>query len=272
MTARPSPANAPGHDPNRKTSSHSTRIEGDSTMTSKNAGPEPDWPGGTAPRHVVIVASGGLDSTTLAYWLASRGSRLTMLAVDYGQRHARELQAAAQAATALGAECHVADLRSIGQFLAGSALTTEAIDVPDGHYADETMKATVVPNRNALLLDLGVALAITAGAQAVAYGAHAGDHFIYPDCRPGFVTAYEQMVLAGNDGFLPGGFTVTAPFITMTKAGIAALAGRLDVPIGQTWSCYRGGTLHCGTCGTCTERREALALAGVRDPTEYAGG
>ena len=122
------------------------------------------------------------------------------------------------------------------------------------------------------LLDLGVALAITAGAQAVAYGAHAGDHFIYPDCRPGFVTAYQQMALAANDGFLPAGFTVAAPFITMTKAGIAALAARLSVPIGQTWSCYRGGQLHCGTCGTCTERREALALAGVPDPTEYAAG
>ena len=123
-----------------------------------------------------------------------------------------------------------------------------------------------------LSTDLGVALAITAGAQAVAYGAHAGDHFIYPDCRPGFVTAYQQMALAANDGFLPAGFTVAAPFITMTKAGIAALAARLSVPIGQTWSCYRGGQLHCGTCGTCTERREALALAGVPDPTEYAAG
>jgi 7-cyano-7-deazaguanine synthase len=241
-------------------------------MTSKSTGPEPGWPSGTAPGHVVVVASGGLDSTTLAYWLARQGTRLTLLAVDYGQRHARELQAAAQTATTLGAAFHVADLRSIGQLLGGSALTTDAVDVPDGHYADETMKATVVPNRNALLLDLGVALAITTSAQGVAYGAHAGDHFIYPDCRPAFVTAYEQMALAANDGFLPSGFTVAAPFITMTKAGIAALAARLGVPIGQTWSCYRGGNLHCGSCGTCHERREALALAGVPDPTEYAGG
>lgn len=241
-------------------------------MTVTTNWPEPGWPGPANPGHVIVVASGGLDSTTLAYWLASRGTRLTLLAVDYGQRHARELQAAAQTATALGAVCHVADMRALGQLLGGSALTAGTVDVPDGHYADETMKATVVPNRNALLLDLGVALAITAGAQAVAYGAHAGDHFIYPDCRPGFVTAYQQMALAANDGFLPGGFTVAAPFITMTKAGIAALACRLGVPIGQTWSCYRGGTLHCGTCGTCTERREALQLAGVPDPTEYAAG
>jgi 7-cyano-7-deazaguanine synthase len=241
-------------------------------MTGKTSWPEPGWPGAIKPGHVIVVASGGLDSTTLAYWLASQGTRLTLLAVDYGQRHARELQAAAQTATALGADCRVADLRPLGQLLGGSALTSDTVDVPDGHYADETMKATVVPNRNALLLDLGVALAITAGAQAVAYGAHAGDHFIYPDCRPGFVTAYEQMALAANDGFLPSGFTVAAPFIAMTKAGIASLADRLGVPIGETWSCYRGGNLHCGTCGTCTERREALALAGVADPTEYATG
>ena len=238
-------------------------------MNTNSAAPEPGWPGAT-PGHVVVVASGGLDSTTLAYWIASQGTRLTLLAVDYGQRHARELQAAAQTAAALRADWHVADLRPVGQLLGGSALTSDAVDVPDGHYADETMKATVVPNRNALLLDLGVALAITAGAQAVAYGAHAGDHFIYPDCRPGFVTAYQQMAIVANEGFLPDGFTVAAPFITMTKADIAALAGRLDVPIGQTWSCYRGGDLHCGTCGTCTERREALALADVPDPTEYA--
>jgi 7-cyano-7-deazaguanine synthase len=238
-------------------------------VNTKSTVPEPGWRG-TAPGHVVVVASGGLDSTTLAYWLASQGTRLTLLAVDYGQRHARELQAAAQTAAALRADWHVADLRPVGHLLGGSAPTSDAVDVPDGHYADETMKATVVPNRNALLLDLGVALAITAGAQAVAYGVHAGDRFIYPDCRPGFVTAYQQMALAANDGFLPDRFTVAAPFITMTKADIAALAGRLDVPIGQTWSCYRGGDLHCGTCGTCTERREALELAGVPDPTEYA--
>jgi 7-cyano-7-deazaguanine synthase len=241
-------------------------------LTSMSAGPAPGWPHGVTPRHVVVVASGGLDSTTLAYWLADQGIRLTLLSVDYGQRHARELQAAAGTAAALGADYCVADLRPVGQLLGGSALTSGDVEVPDGHYADETMKITVVPNRNALLLDLGVALAITARAQAVAYGAHAGDHFIYPDCRPGFVAAYQQMALAANEGFLPGGFAVTAPFLTMTKTDIAILAARLDVPVGRTWSCYRGGDLHCGTCGTCTERREALALAGVPDPTAYAGG
>jgi 7-cyano-7-deazaguanine synthase len=219
-----------------------------------------------------VVLSGGLDSTTLAYWLASQGARLTLLSVDYGQRHGKELLFAARTAVALGAEHHVADLRRTGQLLGGSALTSPAVQVPDGHYTDESMRATVVPNRNALLLDLATGLAVSTGAGAVAYGAHAGDRAVYPDCRPEFVAAYQQMARTANAGFLPGGFTVLAPFIAMTKADIATLAARLGVPVGQTWSCYRGGDAHCGTCGTCTERREAFTVAGVDDPTYYLAG
>ena len=224
------------------------------------------------PPHVVVVFSGGLDSTTLAYWLASRDARLTLLSVDYGQRHGKELLFAARTATDLGAVHHVADLRLAGKLLGGSALTSAAVQVPDGHYTDESMRATVVPNRNALLLDLATGLAISTGAGAVAYGAHAGDHAVYPDCRPEFVAAYQQMAVTANAGFLPGEFTVLAPFIAMTKAEIASLAAGLDVPVGRTWSCYRGGEAHCGTCGTCTERREAFALAGIDDPTAYLAG
>jgi 7-cyano-7-deazaguanine synthase len=228
--------------------------------------------GRPVPAHVVAIVSGGLDSTTLAWWLAARGARLTLLSVDYGQRHARELGFAREAADALGAVHHVADLRSVASLLGGSALTSPAVKVPDGHYTDESMRATVVPNRNALLLDLAVGLAITTGAGAVAYGAHAGDHAVYPDCRPEFAAAYEQMARTANEGFLPAGFEVLAPFLAMSKADIAVLAARLGVPAGQTWSCYRGGDVHCGTCGTCTERREAFALAGLPDPTDYAAG
>jgi 7-cyano-7-deazaguanine synthase len=226
----------------------------------------------TVPPHVVVVFSGGLDSTTLAYWLASQGARLTLLSVDYGQRHGKELESARRTAATLGATHHMADLRAAGRLLGGSALTSHEVTVPDGHYTDASMRATVVPNRNALLLDLATGLAITAGAGAVAYGAHGGDHAVYPDCRPEFVAAYQQMTRIANAGFLPAGFTVLAPFAAMTKADIASLAAQLGVPAGQTWSCYRGGDLHCGTCGTCTERREAFALAGLDDPTSYAAG
>jgi 7-cyano-7-deazaguanine synthase len=226
-------------------------------------------PSCAVPPHVVVVFSGGLDSTTLAYWLASHGARLTLLSVDYGQRHGKELLFAARTAAALGAVHHVADLRQVRQLLGGSALTSAAVEVPDGHYTDESMRATVVPNRNALLLDLATGLAVTNGAGAVAYGAHAGDRAVYPDCRPEFVAAYQQMAVTANAGFLPGEFTVLAPFIAMTKADIVSQAARLGVPVDQTWSCYRGGDAHCGTCGTCTERREAFRLGGVPDPTSY---
>jgi 7-cyano-7-deazaguanine synthase len=229
-------------------------------------------PSCAVPAHVVVIFSGGLDSTTLAYWLASQGARLTLLSVDYGQRHARELACARRIAAGLRAVHHVADLRAAGELLGGSALTSRAVQVPDGHYTDASMRTTVVPNRNALLLDLATGLAVSSGAGAVAYGAHSGDHAIYPDCRPEFVAAYQQMARIANAGFLPADFTVLAPFISMTKAGIVSLAAQLGVPAGQTWSCYRGGDAHCGTCGTCTERREAFAAAGIADPVLYLGG
>ena len=130
---------------------------------------------------------------------------MALLSVNYGQRHARELQAAAETAAALGAPHCIADLRPVSHLFGGSALTSDAIDVPDGHYADETMKMTVVPNRNALLLDLAVALAVTTSANAVAYGAHAGDHPVYPDCRPEFVAAYQRWPLPPTTASCPAG-------------------------------------------------------------------
>jgi 7-cyano-7-deazaguanine synthase len=161
------------------------------------------------------------------------------------------------------------DLRSLGSLLAGSALTDESVEVPDGHYTDESMRVTVVPNRNALMLDAAVALAVVGGAQAVAFGAHRGDHAVYPDCRPEFVEAFTRTAVLANAGFLPEGFTVLAPFLTWSKAQVVALGDRLGVPFERTWSCYRGGEVHCGRCGTCVERREAFTLAGVSDPTVY---
>jgi 7-cyano-7-deazaguanine synthase len=132
------------------------------------------------------------------------------------------------------------------------------------------MRATVVPNRNAIMLDVAVARAVAVGAGAVAFGAHAGDHPIHPDCRPAFMQAYQQMALLANEGFTPPGFAVLAPFLAASKADIVTLGDRLGVPFADTWSCYRGGETHCGTCGTCVERREAFVMAGVADPTGYA--
>ncbi|GIG02089.1 7-cyano-7-deazaguanine synthase QueC [Catellatospora citrea] len=226
-------------------------------------------PADSIPRHVVLVLSGGLDSTVLAYRLRADGAQLTALSFDYGQRHRRELEYASRTAHRLGAEHHVIDLASITGLLTGSALTDRDVTVPDGHYTDLSMRATVVPNRNALMLDIAVAVAVARGAGAVAFGAHSGDHPIYPDCRPAFVSAYRRMAQLANAGFAVDGFTVLAPFIGLAKSDIVTIGEQVNVPFGDSWSCYKGGDVHCGTCGTCVERREAFALARVADPTAY---
>jgi 7-cyano-7-deazaguanine synthase len=133
------------------------------------------------------------------------------------------------------------------------------------------MKATVVPNRNAIMLNLAVGIAIAHGATRVGTGVHAGDHFIYPDCRPRFIAHLNEQVLTGMEGFLPDGWEgVWAPFVYVPKDDIARIGQDLGVRWEDTWSCYKGGEIPCGACGTCFERREAFTLAGVNDPTEYA--
>jgi 7-cyano-7-deazaguanine synthase len=227
--------------------------------------------GNPLPTHAVTILSGGMDSTVLSYAFHRAGVRLTLLSFDYGQRHRRELDYARRTAQELSAPHDVVDLTGLVGALAGSALTDRRVEVPDGHYTDASMRATVVPNRNAIMLDVAVARAVSSGADAVAFGAHAGDHPIYPDCRPEFLAAFERAARLANDGFAHPQLRVLAPLIALTKAEIAKLGRDLDVPMAQTWSCYKGAALHCGTCGTCVERREAFALAGIADATEYAG-
>lgn len=217
------------------------------------------------PRTDLILLSGGLDSATLLADRVDAGTARLALSVDYGQRHARELAAAADLAGHYGVTHHVLDLRGWGSLLAGSALTDRAVEVPHGHYADESMKATIVPNRNATLLMAAAGVAIATGCTHVLTAVHAGDHPIYPDCRPGFIVAAADAARLGTDGAV----TILAPFVDGTKTDIARLAGRLGLPVGLTWSCYEGGTEHCGRCGTCVERIEALRDAGVADPTPY---
>jgi 7-cyano-7-deazaguanine synthase len=131
------------------------------------------------------------------------------------------------------------------------------------------MRSTAVPNRNAIFVALAVGVAVAEGARAVALGIHSGDHPVYPDCRPEFVAAAERLAIVANEGFIVGGFQLLTPFLRWTKADIVRRAADLDVPVADTWSCYRGGAKHCGRCGTCVERHEAFALAGVNDPTDY---
>lgn len=218
--------------------------------------------------NAIAIVSGGLDSVTLAYHLATQGHALRLLSFDYGQRHKKELDYARRAAVALNARHDVIDLSALTPFLTGSALT-DAIDVPEGHYAAPNMAVTVVPNRNAIMLAVAYAVAVAEGAEMVATAVHAGDHFIYPDCRPEFIAAFDVMERYATDGYAVAGLHLYAPFVNMSKAEIVALGASLFVPYADTWSCYKGGAVHCGVCGTCVERREAFQLAGVTDPTQY---
>ncbi len=216
----------------------------------------------------VILCSGGIDSVTLAHKVAAERELVRLLTFDYGQRHAKELEYAARTAQRLGARHDVVDIRALAQFLSSSSLIAGAVDaIPDGHYAQETMKSTIVPNRNAIMLTIAFGIASGMKAEAVGIAVHSGDHFIYPDCRPAFVDAFRTMQEKALEGM--GEVELFAPFVHTTKAGIVTEAARLGVPFAETWSCYKGGAHHCGRCGTCVERAEAFHLAGIPDPTVY---
>lgn len=217
----------------------------------------------------LVVLSGGMDSTAALALAVASGRDVHTLSVDYGQRHRRELDAAAAVAARYRVAHRVVDLSGLRAVLGGSALTDDDVDVPLGHYAAPSMAATVVPNRNAILANVAVGAAMALKADAVVLGVHAGDHPIYPDCRPEFVAALNAAVAAGTAGHHQ--VRVEAPFVHLSKAAICALAVQLGAPLELTWSCYQGGDLHCGQCGTCTERREAFTLAGATDPTTYLG-
>lgn len=223
-------------------------------------------------KKAVIVASGGMDSATLAYYYASKGYQLTLVGFNYGQRHKKELDYLKLIGERLEAEVKIVDLSNLASALHGSSLTSLDVEVPDGHYAEETMRATVVPNRNAIMLSIATGIAVAEGASIVATGVHAGDHYIYPDCRPAFIDALSIAFKVGTDGHAPEDFALVAPFVEITKADIAALGRELNVDYTLTWSCYKGGQYHCGRCGTCVERVEAFMESGQEDPTIYEAG
>lgn len=213
----------------------------------------------------ILIYSGGLDSTVALYELLTQGHEVKALSVDYGQRHKKELIHAGAICAKLGVEHRIADLSAIVGLLAGSSQTSSDVDVPEGHYAEESMKKTIVPNRNMILLAVAFGWAISVKADAVAYAAHNGDHAIYPDCRPEFAQAVAEAARFADWHQVQ----LLTPFINVTKADIARRGFELSVPMQETWSCYKGGALHCGKCGTCVERIEAFTLADVEDFTEY---
>ena len=214
----------------------------------------------------LVICSGGLDSVTLAYKVASERTLSALLSFDYGQRHKKELDFATKTAKTLGVLHHIIDISNVGQMLTGSALT-DNIDVPDGHYTQDNMKLTIVPNRNAIMLSIAYGVATSMKLDSVATAVHAGDHFIYPDCRPEFIQTFDAMQKCALEGVTD--IELYTPYIDKSKADIAKDAGLFNVPINDTWSCYKGGDIHCGTCGTCVERKEALHIAQVQDNTPY---
>jgi 7-cyano-7-deazaguanine synthase len=214
----------------------------------------------------IVVHSGGMDSTVLLYQLVAQGDEVKALSIDYGQRHGKEIESARALAASLGVEHRVADLRSLAELLGGSALTSSELEVPEGQYEEDNMKATVVPNRNMILLAVSAGWAISSEFDRVAYAAHAGDHAIYPDCRPEFADALDSAIQLADWREV----TLHRPFVDLSKADLVQLGAELQVPFERTWSCYKGAELHCGRCGTCIERREAFHLAEVTDPTTYA--
>ena len=214
-----------------------------------------------------VLHSGGLDSTT-ALTLATQAAdrrNVYSVAVNYGQRHIKELEAARTTAARLNATRIPLDLTGYGASVK-SALTDHTIDVPDGEYEPDGMAKTVVPGRNAVLLAAAAGLAASTSGEhpaVVVTGVHAGDHHVYPDCRPEFIQAQAHALN------LATGAQVQAPFVNMSKGEIVKTGHRINAPLAETWSCYNGRDLHCGTCGTCQERKAAFHYAQVTDPTTY---
>lgn len=216
----------------------------------------------------LVLLSGGLDSTVLATQLTQTHgpNHIEALSVHYGQRHTRELQAAANVAHHLGINHTTLDLSGLGTHLASALTPTSgAGPIPDGHYNPANMHHTVVPNRNAILLMAAAGIAQARAHTTVATAVHGGDHHIYPDCRPDFIATADHTARAGTGGAV----SIHAPYTLRTKTDIVRLGAHLGAPLHLTWSCYKGADHHCGTCGTCIERAEAFHAAGIPDPTTY---
>lgn len=205
--------------------------------------------------------SGGMDSTTLLYKMLNEGNEVKAISFNYGQRHSRELEQARRTCEKLGVEHKIIDISFLKEVASNSALTGD-IPVPEGHYESETMKLTVVPNRNMIMASIAIGWAVNLDYDEIALGVHAGDHAIYPDCRPDFISALSEIAAIAN--FKPIG--IVAPYLYSDKGDIAIDGKKLGVDYSTTQTCYVGGETPCGKCGACQEREEAFNKAGTPDP------
>ena len=214
---------------------------------------------------VIVLVSGGMDSVTALYEAVGDHEVLAGLSFDYGSKHNhRELPFAAWHCGHLGIKHEIVKLDFINELFASDLLKSGG-EIPEGHYEAENMKQTVVPFRNGIMLAVAAGYAESIGAEGIVIAAHSGDHAIYPDCRETFMQPMASAISEGTYARI----ALIRPFILERKEGIALVGLRLGVDFAQTWSCYKGGIKHCGRCGTCVERKEAFALAGLEDPTDY---
>jgi len=216
-------------------------------------------------KKVIILLSGGMDSTVLLYYCLQEYDVISSISFDYGSKHnQREISYAQHHSSLNGIPHKTIGLDFINKLFKSDLLLSGG-PIPDGHYEEKNMKTTVVPFRNGIMLAIATGLAESMGADTVTIAAHSGDHAIYPDCRNDFM---EHMNFAMQRGTY-NNTHLLRPFISMTKAEVAKLGADLQVDFEQTWSCYKGRDIHCGTCGTCVERREAFLLSDITDPTIY---
>ena len=214
-------------------------------------------------KNSVIIVSGGMDSVTLLY--DHKDEIALGISFDYGSNHnAREIPFAKMHCERLGIKHITINLDFMHQYFK-SSLLDGAEAIPEGHYADDNMKSTVVPFRNGIMLSIAIGIAESNNLDQVFIANHGGDHTIYPDCRPEFINAIDAAATAGTYNNVK----VVAPYTKITKSDIARIGKKLGIDYTETWSCYKGGEVHCGKCGTCVERKEALAEAGIDDKTIY---
>ncbi|MCS7119693.1 MAG: 7-cyano-7-deazaguanine synthase QueC [Nitrososphaerota archaeon] len=210
----------------------------------------------------VVILSGGIDSSTVAYWAKREGYEVHAITFNYGQRAAREIESARKIAKKLNAPIKVVNVSSLKEIFAGvTSLCDKSIPVSAGF--DHSL---IVPFRNAIFLSIAVAYALSVGATHIFYGAQASDRPFYPDCREEFYKSFEQAAKLGTEREI----YIEAPFRNILKSEIIKIGNELGVPFSLTWSCYLEGEKHCGRCESCINRRRAFEEAGVPDPTVYA--
>lgn len=213
----------------------------------------------------LLSLSGGLDSTVLLYYLINKGLEIKAISFDYGSKHNdREIPCAVNICKKLGIDHQIICLDFINKHFKSDLLQNGG-EIPEGHYAADNMKSTVVPFRNGIMLSISAGIAESNDCDFIALASHSGDHTVYPDCRPEFTKAFSEAIFFGTEKEIQ----LVAPFNDISKAKIVELGNELGVDFSLTYSCYKGGDKHCGKCGTCVERKEAFNSANIKDPTTY---